>query len=57
VFAKELFAEMGADRFTVRGGKLINLAVQPAPDDLEIEHRVSLDFMNQEVPQFSFSPG
>jgi hypothetical protein len=57
VFAKELFAEIGADRFTVRGGKLINLAVQPAPDDLEIKHRVALDFMDQEVSQFSFGPG
>jgi hypothetical protein len=57
MFAKELFAEIGADRFTVRGGKLINLAVQPAPDDLEIKHRIALDFMDQEVPQFSFGPG
>ena len=57
VFAKELFAEIGADRFAVRGGESINLAVQPAPDDLEIEHRVTLDFMDQEVSQFSFGPG
>jgi hypothetical protein len=54
VFAKELFAEIGADQFTVRGGKHINLAVQPAPDDLEIKHRIALDFMDQKVPQFSF---
>jgi hypothetical protein len=57
VFAKELFTEIGADRFTVRGGKLINLAVQPAPDNLEIKHCIALDFMDQEASQFSFGPG
>ena len=56
VFAKKLFTEIGADRFTVRGGKLVNLAVQPAPDDLEIEQGIILNFMNQVRSKLAFRP-
>ena len=57
VLSKKLLAEIGTDRFPVGGRKFLDLAVEPPPDDLEVEHRIPLDLAGEDFPEFSFGPG
>jgi hypothetical protein len=56
MFPEELLAEIRADCFAVRWGEFLNVAVEPATDDLEIEQGIEGNFLCYQIAKLAFGP-